>query len=420
MTLSIWRYAHLAFAMIASLFLLLVAVTGIILGIDAFYESKHAYAAKEFEKISFVQSLTELHKTYPEITGITIDYNHQVIIDGVGIVDPLSGKFLGKPREKGEFIQWVTAFHRSLFLHNTGRAIIGIVSFLLLIIVLSGVMLIIRRHQGFFFRIGRGEYHVQAGRILLIPLLLIALSGAYLSLARFGLLNTKPLKNEDLPQVSATRKELSQFPAFSHLYLSQVKEIEFPFDTEDPEEYYILKLMDAEIKVNQFTGEIVQKDTYPFTAVMETLSLDIHTGRTNPLWAIVLAFAAANIPGFIYSGFAITFGRRAVHVKNSCNAADSAYELLVGSENGSTLHFAGKIHEQLLAVGKTAYLAELNSFKAFPAARHIIVFTSTFGMGESPSNASKIQTLLDIHMQDQKINFSIAKKREKTLWFVFF
>jgi sulfite reductase (NADPH) flavoprotein alpha-component len=38
MTLSIWRYAHLALALISSVFLLILSVTGVILAVGAVNE----------------------------------------------------------------------------------------------------------------------------------------------------------------------------------------------------------------------------------------------------------------------------------------------------------------------------------------------------------------------------------------------
>nr|WP_305051558.1 PepSY domain-containing protein [Elizabethkingia bruuniana] len=63
-------------------------------------------------------------------------------------MNPKTGKILGKPVEKGEFINWVTSLHRSLFLKETGRFTVGVISFLLMLISISGSILIIKRQQG--------------------------------------------------------------------------------------------------------------------------------------------------------------------------------------------------------------------------------------------------------------------------------
>lgn len=162
MTLSIWRYAHLALAIVSSLFLLILSFTGIILAIDAVNEKNQAYQVADLNTINLSQSITELRKVYPEIIEIAVDHNHFVSIDALdeegntikGYIDPKTGKILGEITPKSQFIQWTTALHRSLFLHETGRIIVGVVSFILLLITLSGVVLILKRQQGlrhFFF-----------------------------------------------------------------------------------------------------------------------------------------------------------------------------------------------------------------------------------------------------------------------------
>jgi sulfite reductase (NADPH) flavoprotein alpha-component len=134
----------------------------------------------------------------------------------------------------------------------------------------------------------------------------------------------------------------------------------------------------------------------------------LHTGRSNAIWAFVLAVATANILYFIYSGFAMTLQRRASRIKNKYNAAESKFILLTGSENGSTLRFANAIHKQLLAQGYKAFIAELNNFEQYPQAEHLIVFTSTHGLGDPPSNAVKFTDQLSKNPQKQNIKTTVV------------
>ena len=126
MTLSFWRYTHLALALFSSIFLLLASVTGIILAIDAAQEKTLPYKAANFDQITLGETLPVLKKTYPEITELSIDYNQFVTLQAIdedgndinAYINPKTGKTLGTPSKKSEFIQWVTGFHRSLFLHE--------------------------------------------------------------------------------------------------------------------------------------------------------------------------------------------------------------------------------------------------------------------------------------------------------------
>lgn len=424
MTISIWRYSHLALAVSSFLLLTLASVTGIVLSFQPISEKIQPYRADRFNEINLAQSLPLLRKQYPGISELTVDANQFVQIKGsdadgkklLAFINPETGKILGTPQQKSEFFEWVTALHRSLFLHETGRFFIGITAFLLLLITVSGTILIIQRQRGlkrFFTRIVRDNfaqyYHVVLGRLSLIPIILIALTGTYLSLARFGLIITPEFSNEvDFDAIrSEPVKSPDQFEVFRRVSLSEVQSVEFPF-SEDPEDYYTLKLTDREITVNQITGDILGEVKYPAAVLLTNLSLDLHTGRTNAAWAVVLAVASANILFFIYSGFTITLKRRSNRVKNQYTADESEFILLVGSENGSTFRFANAIHEQLISSGKAAYLTEMDNYTIFPKASHMIVMTATYGLGNAPTNASRFETLLEKHPQPQPVRCSVV------------
>jgi sulfite reductase (NADPH) flavoprotein alpha-component len=298
-----------------------------------------------------------------------------------------------------------------LFLHEAGRFFVGVISFLLLLISISGFVLVLKRQRGirnFFSKVIREYfaqyYHVVLGRLALIPILIIALTGTYLSLERFNFFmgeeKAKPVKTE----LSAEAKKTS---IFKNTLLSDVKKIEFPF-TDDPEEYYIIELKDRKIEVNQVTGTVISEKLFPVTIQLSALSLDLHTGRIHAVWAVILALACISILFFIYSGFAMTLKRRSSRIKNKFKANESSIILLVGSENGSSFRFANAILKQLNDQGHKAFITELNSFSVYPKAEHLIIFSSTHGLGDAPSNGNKFKVLLQKQQQQQKIKFSVV------------
>ncbi|WP_428232446.1 PepSY domain-containing protein [Flavobacterium sp.] len=421
MTLSFWRYTHLALALFSSFFLVLASVTGIILAVDAMQEKTLPYRIENFDKITLGETLPILKKSYPEITELSVDHNQFVTLQAIdpdgndvnAYINPKTGKQLGKPIKKSEFIQWITGFHRSLFLHETGRFFVGVISFLLVLISISGFALVLNRQRGirnFFSKVVKEYfaqyYHVVLGRLALIPILIIALSGTYLSLERFNFFMGKENNQKEKAVIVPTPKGRT-VSVFTTTLLADIKKIEFPF-TDDPEEYFIIQLKDREIEVNQVTGALVTEKRSPMSVQLSDLSLNLHTGKTNAIWAFILAVASINILFFIYSGFAITLKRRSSRIKNKFKASESEFILLVGSENGSSLRFANAILKQLTAHGKKAFVCELNSYTTFPKAVHIIVFSSTHGLGDAPSNGNKFLSLLKKYPQQQKINFSVV------------
>lgn len=423
MTISVWRYSHLALAVSSFVLLTLASVTGILLTFQPISEKIRPYRADNFNETRLSQTLPQLRKQYPGITELTVDANQFVQIKGtdgdgnkvLAYVDPQTGRLLGIPEAKSAFFEWVTALHRSLFLHEAGRFFIGLTAFLLLLITISGTILIIQRQRGvrrFFTRIVRDNfaqyYHVVLGRLSLIPIFLLALTGTYLSLARFGLIDTQQTSADvDFDKIrTGPAKDATDFNIFKETQLADVRSVEFPF-SEDPEDYYTIKLKDRELTVNQVTGDILTEAKYPSATIMTELSLDLHTGRTHAWWAIILAIASANILFFIYSGFTITLKRRAGRVKNKYTAGDSEFIILVGSENGATFGFANAVHQQLIASGRSAYVTELNQYSVYPKASHLIVMTATYGLGNPPTNAARFGPLLERYPQPNPVRFSV-------------
>lgn len=423
MTISVWRYSHLALAISSFLFIALASITGIILAIEPIVQQSSNYRVKNFDKISVADAVTILKKQYPGITDINVDVNGFVTVKGtdaagkkvLAAVDARTGEILGTPYRQSDFFQWVTALHRSLFLHEAGRAFVGLTAFLLSLIAVSGTVLVIHRQRGvkrFFHRIVNENFaqywHVVLGRLSLIPILIIALTGSYLSLSRFNFFPDQKIKHEvDIDNMKTDpQRKPADFPVFKNTPLSEIQAIQFPF-SDFPEDYFTLKLKEREMVVNQFTGDVLSDIQYKKTTLWLNLSLNLHTGRSNVIWAMVLAVAAANILFFIWSGFAITLKRRMGKLKNLFTAAESNIIVLVGSENGSTFKFASNIYEQLIKQGHKAYITELNNYAPFPKAEHLLVMTATYGLGDAPANAEKFKALATKYPQQQNIQFSV-------------
>ena len=424
MTLSIWRYAHLSLAILSSAFLVILSITGVILAVDAINEKSPAYKVENFDNITLAQVLPTLREHYFEIIEVKVDHNDFVTIDAMdedgnsikSYIDPTTGKKIGEIVPKSDFINWVTALHRSLFLKETGRAIVGVVSFLLMLISISGLILIVKRQQGilnFFIKVNKDSFsqyfHVVTGRWLLIPVLIIALTGTLIFLARLEPLVGQPKEIEHQAKENLQPKDLKDIEFFKNTKLSSVEKIEFPFIPDDEAEPFIVHLRKKSVSVNQVNGAIISESLNPYSAIVEKFNIDLHTGRTNVVWAAVLGIASLNILFFIWSGFVITFKRTRTKIgKNKYKANEAEIVLLVGSENGATLGFASKIQEQFLANGKKSYIAQMNQYELYPNAKQLIIFTSTYGIGDAPANANKFENLIEKYPQQQEIKFSVV------------
>ena len=424
MTLSIWRYAHLALAILSSAFLIILSSTGVILAVDAINEKSPTYKVDNFENITLAQMLPTLRENYFEIIEIKVDHNNFVSIDAMdengnpiqAYINPTTGEKLGEIVPKSDFINWTTALHRSLFLKETGRIIVGVVSFILLLISVSGLILVIQRQQGIlklFTKVNKDSFsqyfHVATGRWLLIPIIIISLTGTLIFISRLDAVIGKPTEITHQVKENLPTKDLKEIEFFQNTKLKSVEKIEFPFIPDDEAEPFIIHLRKKSVAVNQVNGAIISESLNPYSAIVEKFNLDLHTGRTNSIWAAILGIASLNILFFIWSGFVITFKRTRTKIgKNKFKANEAEIVLLVGSENGSTVGFANKIHQQFLANGKKSFMIQMNQYEVYPKAEQIIIFTSTHGIGDAPTNAKKFEELIKKYPQQQNVKFTVV------------
>ena len=120
MTISIWRYSHLALAVSSFVFIFLASITGIILAFEPISEQIQPYKYDDFQNISLAETLESTKKTYPEVISIEIDANNFVIASVItndgdalnGYINPKTAEYLGNTIEKSSFFQWTTNLHR--------------------------------------------------------------------------------------------------------------------------------------------------------------------------------------------------------------------------------------------------------------------------------------------------------------------
>jgi sulfite reductase (NADPH) flavoprotein alpha-component len=183
MTISIWRYSHLILAISSSLFIIIASLTGAVLAFEPISNKLNPYAIEDVNTISVTETIIALQKKYDEISTIEVDENSFVtasVITKEGeskkfYINPKNGEKVGDLIDKHPLFEFATNLHRSLFLKSTGRFLIGFVSFLLLLIALTGFILIAKRQGGFhlfFSKIIKENsnqyYHIIFGRYFLI------------------------------------------------------------------------------------------------------------------------------------------------------------------------------------------------------------------------------------------------------------
>lgn len=426
MIASIWRYSHLSLAISSFIFILIASITGIILAFEPISEQLHPYEFEEVNTQSLAETITVLQDKYSEVLSIEKDHNNFIIASVVTkegsserfYIDPRTGLKVGDIIEKAPIYKFATNLHRSLFLKTTGRIIICIISIFLFLIAITGTLLIIKRQGGvkaFFSKVVKEDlyqyYHVVVSRFSLVPILIVTITGVYLSLEKFSLLpDHKITHNLEGHKMTSDKKALHTFPIFKETGLIELKKLEFPF-SDDPEDYFYLNTSKGELIIHQFDGTILSEQPSPMTLVASSLSLSLHTGRGSILWSLVLLVATASILFFIYSGFAMTLKRRksAVALPSNMYAKDeSEFVLLVGSETGNTYRPAKLVYDAIRSTGRKVYISNMNSIDSYPQVKHLVIFTSTYGQGEAPSNANKFAHLLAKVDLPNEVKFSVV------------
>ncbi len=424
MTLSIWRYSHLTLAITSFVFVFLATITGIILAFQPISEQMQPFKIESVNQLDVDQTITTFKDKYPEIINIEVDANQFVsasviTADGTslnGYFNPKTAAFLGEKPEISAFFKFTTNLHRSLFLKGIGRFFVGLGSFLLFLIAITGSILIIKRQSGikrFFAKVVNENFsqywHVVLGRLSLIPIIIITLTGVYLSLLKFDLIPEKKQKHIVDFQTTTFAEKQPYTNIFNTTRLTEVVNLEFPF-SEDEEDYYTLKLKDKEVLVHQYSGQVLSQVDYTMVTFLSNLSLTWHTGKGSTVWSIILLIACLNILFFIYSGFKMTIERRKNKAlpKNKFTKDKAEVIILVGSETGQSYALATAFYKGVIASGKTVYISDLNSYSTYKNTKQLVVFTSTYGEGDAPINAKNFISLLKSVTQEQTIKYAVV------------
>ena len=81
MTISVWRYSHLALAVSSFIFITLASVTGIILSFKPITEKTQSYKSENFNQLTVAELIPNLKKSYTDISDVAIDANTTSIIN---------------------------------------------------------------------------------------------------------------------------------------------------------------------------------------------------------------------------------------------------------------------------------------------------------------------------------------------------
>ena len=356
---SVWRFSHLFLASISVFFLIGASISGAILSFSAIQKENEKSNYADLSEITVAQLCDSMSLKYKETFSLEMKQGvieaSVLTMNGLAetvYVNPINAELVSKPKKESKLFRITRIFHRSLLLKKTGRVMVGISSLLLFFIAVTGVILLARRQGGvlnIFRKLSKDDFytywHAQISRIFLVAIVLIALTGVYLSLERFDILPGKQLAVHTFsPDEGAefTSLKAGEINLFKELTLDEFHKLTFPFSPfpEDGDHFQI-KTTNSDLLVDQFTGKTLSEFNFEFQQRFQLWSYAVHTGEGSVSWSIVLCMACCSILFFIFSGLQISSKRFKFRRVNTFKKSKSEFIILVagmGSRSRRSCH----------------------------------------------------------------------------------
>lgn len=398
------RQLHSFPGLIAALFVILLSVTGAILALNPVLERATATVPANGQ-ISIAQLAGKVAQHYSGVEQIQRTPSGTIVVyysqdDKVGIdrVNPLTGEAIA-PYAPSAFSRWIKKIHRSLYLDTAGRATVGIVAVVLLILAITGVILLSARVGGWrkLLRPIRGSnsqrLHLDLGRLAIAGLLISSLTGIYLSAVNFELISPGQEGTAEFPLTVAQGQAASvdNLLALQATDLNDLQELVYPYPN-DPYGAYSLSTQQGSGYIDQVTGEWLAFEAHDKTNAAYNFIYMLHTGEGLWWLALALGLSALLMPVIAVTGAIIWWERQRSKPKMDANSKVSSADIiiLVGSESNSTWGFAKTLHDSLVKAGIRVHTTPMNQLSSnYHSAKQLLILTATYGDGDAPASASQ-------------------------------
>lgn len=392
---------HVLVSLVLGIILMLSAASGLVLSGNTLVEHLGA-APSQGESVAVVAErvagqLPGIERIERAPSGeLRVAFSNATDSDVV-LVDPATAAVIA-PYEPSAVLSWVRDLHRELLLGSAGRWLSGLPALALLVLTLTGSWLLARRLGGWrqlLLPINPGQglthWHSVSARWALPALLLLASSGLYLAASSQGWISDGQDADLAYPQASysAPAAELGSLSALRQLDLNDLRELEFPSDSQ-ASNYYTVRTATGEGFVNASSGQWISYQPHGFARRLYETFYELHTGAHSPMWSLILAATSLACLFLSASGLLAWWRRQRLAKLLPDNAPASQAEtiLLVGSQGGSTWAYARQLHSQLVASGLRVHSASMNQLQpSYPQAKRLLILTATYGDGQAPDSA---------------------------------
>ena len=405
------RRLHAVSGVAAALLLVALAVSGALLAPGPAYDRAQVSVPPR-GTVSVADLAAAVVARYPLAEQISRKPSGRVVVDyTVGdeplsmTIDPATAEPIS-PYAPSAFGTRIGDLHRAFGMGDSslGHGLAGLGAVALALVALSGLRLLITRMGG--LRMLRApvrgtplqRLHVVLSRSSFLALLLLALSGGYMSAAFFGLLPSGMEAQPDFPAEfgAAAPLPVDQMPALRAVDLRDLRKLVFPYDGDPTEPYELLTRTGAGF-IDQASGEVVSWLPHSGARRAYAAVLALHTGQGLWWLALLTGAAALAVPPLAFSGVVLWWRRRRARprIRRNVALANADTVILVGSEGNSTWGFAYTLQNALTAAGHFVHVAEMNQLSAAHCGdRRMFILTATYGDGAAPATARRFLEIL--------------------------
>ncbi len=391
------RSLHRWPGLVAALFLIVASLSGAILSVFPVLESVTAPSVSAMTAAQLVERVQSVHPGLEEITQsatgrITAWYPQDGEIVSA-VINPLTGEAIGSP-EQSAFQQWTVEIHRSFLMSDAGRLGVAGLSFIMVILSLSGLHLIARRNGGWTKVLSpmrgadSGRLHAEIARVAVAGLIVSSITGLWMSASIFNLL-PESVGAEFPAQVSEQSNfEIAKSPLLLSLPADELRNLKFPTDG-DSADVFTVKTTSGEGYIDQGTGETLNWTDASLVERFSSTAQMLHTGKGASILGLVLGFSALGVPVMAWTGTKKWAAGRLKRNTRVTRIDEADVIIMVGSEGGTSWGFAETLARELEAKGGRVFVQALSAFDPgqWKSAKLAFVFAATYGEGEAPSSA---------------------------------
>ena len=385
------RTLHLWLGRTIGLLLVVLALTGTVLAVDALVEEAARPAPPPAgESVADLAAGLARHGTLAQISvtpagAIVARFSEPRLR---AVVDPVSF-VLAPAATPSEIVRLATEIHRTLAAGDGGRLLLAFATLCGLVSAATGFALARRRERDG----GRaGRFHRGLGLAVGLPFVFSAVTGLGLAVAALRPLDVHGTAAPYPARLAeGARLPVGDVAALRAVAVADLEDLVLP-RRDDPEDTYRLVTIDRFAHVDPVTGLLAGWRERPWLHGVAASVMRLHGGRGSATLATLLGLAAGALPIVAVSGLLLSAGGRRARRRFASDAGAEAADtiVLVGSEGGTTRVFAERLAVVLRAHGHVVHLATMNEVAPVHLrADRLLILTSTHGVGTAPGSADR-------------------------------